>query len=69
MKENLKGIIVAYPNKRYFEKPKWKLVENISPTYYLKEVKAWVSNGAHIIGGCCGVGPDLIQAISSLKIF
>ena len=51
----------------YFEKPKWKLVENISPTDYLNEAKSWVSNGAQIIGGCCGVGPDLIKAISNLK--
>ena len=67
IKENHKGIIGAYPNNGYFEKPKWKLVENISPTDYLNEAKSWVSNGAQIIGGCCGVGPDLIKAISSLK--
>ena len=67
IKENHKGVIGAYPNNGYFEKPKWKLVENISPTDYLNEAKSWVSNGAQIIGGCCGVGPDLIKAISSLK--
>ncbi len=67
IKENHKGVIGAYPNNGYFEKPKWKLVENISPTDYLNEAKSWVSNGAQIIGGCCGVGPDLIKAISILK--
>ena len=67
IKENHKGIIGAYPNNGYFEKPKWKLVENISATDYLNEAKSWVSNGAQIIGGCCGVGPDLIKAISNLK--
>jgi len=69
IKENHKGVIGAYPNNGYFEKPKWKLVENISPTDYLNEAKSWVSNGAQIIGGCCGVGPDLITAISSLKTY
>jgi S-methylmethionine-dependent homocysteine/selenocysteine methylase len=67
IKENHKGVIGAYPNNGYFEKPKWKLVENISPTDYFNEAKSWVSNGAQIIGGCCGVGPDLIKAISNLK--
>jgi homocysteine S-methyltransferase len=67
IKENHKGVIGAYPNNGYFEKPKWKLVENISPTDYLNEAKSWVSNGAQIIGGCCGVGPELIKAISNLK--
>ena len=67
IKENHKGVIGAYPNNGYFEKPKWKLVENISPTDYLNEAKSWVSNGAQIIGGCCGVDPELIKAISSLK--
>ena len=67
LNKNYKGIIGAYPNNGYFEKPKWKRVHNISPNDYLNEAKSWVSNRAQIIGGCCGIGPDLIQAISILK--
>ena len=48
-------------------KTKLKLVDDISPSSYLQEAKSWVSNGAQIIGGCCGVGPDKIKAISVLK--
>ena len=55
------------PNNGYFEKPHWKLINDISPSKYLEEAKNWVSNGAQIIGGCCGVGPDKINAISVLK--
>ena len=62
-----KGTVGAYPNNGYFEKPNWKLVDNISPSNYLEEAKSWVANGAQIIGGCCGVGPDKIKAISVLK--
>ena len=62
-----KGTVGAYPNDGYFEKPNWKLVDNISPSNYLEEAKSWVANGAQIIGGCCGVGPDKIKAISVLK--
>ena len=44
-----------------------KILNDISPSKYLEEAKNWVSNGAQIIGGCCGVGPDKISAISVLK--
>ena len=67
LKKVHKGPIGAYPNNGYFEKPNWKLVDDISPSSYLQEAKSWVSNGAQIIGGCCGVGPDKIKAISVLK--
>ena len=42
-------------------------MDNISSSKYLKEARSWVSNGAQIIGGCCGIGPDKIKAISVLK--
>ena len=67
LKKIHKGSIGAYPNNGYFEKPNWKLVDDISPSSYLEEAKSWVLNGAQIIGGCCGVGPDKIKAISVLK--
>ena len=67
LKKIHKGIVGAYPNNGYFEKPNWKLIDDISPSKYLEEAKNWVSNGAQIIGGCCGVGPDKIKAISVLK--
>ena len=62
-----KGTVGAYPNNGYFQKPNWKLVDDISPSTYLEEAKLWVSNGAQIVGGCCGVGPEKIKAISVLK--
>ena len=42
-------------------------MDEISPETYLAESKSWINNGAQIIGGCCGVGPELIKAISHLK--
>ena len=67
IKKNHKGVAGAYPNNGYFEKPNWKLVNNISPSEYQIKAKSWTSSGAQIIGGCCGVGPDLIKSISNLK--
>jgi S-methylmethionine-dependent homocysteine/selenocysteine methylase len=65
--ENHSGIVGAYPNAGYWIKPNWQFLDEISPDTYLVEAESWIANGAQIIGGCCGVGPELIQAISHLK--
>lgn len=41
--------------------------QDLSPEKYLSFVKKWHAQGANIIGGCCGIGLDHIQAISSWK--
>jgi homocysteine S-methyltransferase len=64
---NHAGIAGAYPNAGYWIKPNWQFMDEISPETYLAESKSWINNGAQIIGGCCGVGPELIKAISHLK--
>lgn len=66
-KNNFDGVLGAYPNRGYYEKPHWKFVDNMSPEDYLNEAKSWVKNGVQIIGGCCGVGVEEIKAISILK--
>lgn len=38
---------------------------DLTPALYLKEVEKWVKLGASIIGGCCGVFPEHIEAVSS----
>ena len=68
LKYNFDGIIGAYPNVGYFEKPTWNFMEDeITPSQYCNEAKSWINSGAQIIGGCCGVGPKRIAAISKLK--
>ena len=66
-KNNYTGTIGAYPNIGFYEKPHWKSDDNLSPEDYLNEVKSWVQNGSQIIGGCCGVGVNLIKPLSLLK--
>tara|TARA_Y100000748_G_scaffold236655_1_gene200689 strand:- start:438 stop:1364 length:927 start_codon:yes stop_codon:yes gene_type:complete len=68
LKRNFSGIIGAYPNVGYFEKPTWNFMEKeITSNQYLYEAKSWIKSGAQILGGCCGVGPSRIKAISKLK--
>ncbi len=66
-KKNYHGIVGAYPNKGYYEKPHWRFIDDMTPTGYLNEVRSWIKNGAQIIGGCCGIGVEEIKAISILK--
>jgi S-methylmethionine-dependent homocysteine/selenocysteine methylase len=40
-----------------------ELRADLGPTEYLRWVRQWVDNGADIVGGCCGVGPEHIAEI------
>ena len=67
IRKNHKGIIGAYPNNGFFEKPHWNTAEDILPKNYCEEAKLWIESGAQIIGGCCGIGPSHIKALSDLS--
>ncbi|VEH66307.1 homocysteine methyltransferase [Rodentibacter pneumotropicus] len=38
--------------------------QDLNPQQYLLWTEKWVENGATIIGGCCGIGPEHIQALA-----
>ena len=40
---------------------------DISPSEYLDFAKKWHSQGASIIGGCCGIGPEFIEVLANWK--
>jgi len=40
------------------------LREDVTPEKYLTYAKAWVEAGASIVGGCCGIGPEHISALT-----
>ena len=37
---------------------------DLSPTSYLECARQWVKDGATLIGGCCGIGPEHITVLS-----
>lgn len=41
--------------------------KDLDPENYLKWVKLWVEQGATIVGGCCGIGPEHIAAIKASR--
>jgi S-methylmethionine-dependent homocysteine/selenocysteine methylase len=38
---------------------------DLDPPRYLDWAKKWVAAGATLVGGCCGIGPDHIRALSN----
>lgn len=40
---------------------------DLDPANYLKWVDRWVGQGATIVGGCCGIGPEHIKLISESR--
>ncbi|APD91333.1 homocysteine S-methyltransferase [Alteromonas mediterranea] len=41
-----------------------ELRDDVTPARYLGYVKSWIAAGASTVGGCCGIGPEHIKAIS-----
>ena len=64
MQSHYDGLRGAYPNAGYWLRPEWAFVDQISPQNYLERAQKWLDTGARIVGGCCGIGPDHIAALS-----
>ncbi len=63
IKANWAGPIGAYPESGHFEMPNWKFGD-ITPADYVEQARRWRRIGATILGGCCGIGPKHIAALT-----
>lgn len=52
----------AYPNLGYYTNDGWRSDRHVSGAEFASMALAWRDEGAQLVGGCCGVGPDLIAA-------
>jgi methionine synthase / methylenetetrahydrofolate reductase (NADH) len=57
-------LISAFPNAGYPRYQEGRFLYNAFPEYFGKAAKEFVAEGARLIGGCCGVGPQHIREIS-----
>ena len=55
--------LLAYPNSGYFKMPQWQFEGIIPVDEFVTEAQRWVANGARIVGGCCGLGPEHIAGL------
>jgi S-methylmethionine-dependent homocysteine/selenocysteine methylase len=53
----------AYPHVGDFERPRW-VFHDITPEAMADEAQRWVDQGSQLVGGCCGIRPGHIKAIS-----
>jgi methionine synthase I (cobalamin-dependent) len=58
-------VVGAYPHAGRFVPPNWEFDETFAPTDLLVHARRWVERGVRIIGGCCGLGPDFIHALTA----
>jgi homocysteine S-methyltransferase len=65
VRQRWSGPVGVYPESGYFTKPNWNFVDVISPSDLVTEALGWVAAGARLIGGCCGTGPEHIEALRS----
>ena len=59
--------LMVYPDSGGWASPNWGFDKIIKPEELLRRTEAWVKEGAQIIGGCCGLSPQQISAVSILK--
>jgi SAM-dependent methyltransferase len=52
----------AYPNLGYLTNEGWRRDPGVSGAEYAEMALRWREEGAQIVGGCCGVGPEHIAA-------
>lgn len=63
VREHWTGPLAVYPESGYFTMPNWQFVDIIAPDDLVTEARIWRDEGIQIIGGCCGIGPQHIEAL------
>jgi len=61
--EQWKGPVACYPECGEWENPDWRFGEP-APDDFAVAAESWADRGVRIIGGCCGIGPEHIGALS-----
>jgi S-methylmethionine-dependent homocysteine/selenocysteine methylase len=59
------GPVGVYPHVGTFAPPSWQFDSSFTPAELVARARRWVERGVRIVGGCCGLGPPFIHALSS----
>ena len=63
VRSHWKGPVGVYPESGEFMMPNWNFVDVIGPSTLAQNAVLWANDGVRLIGGCCGLGPDHIEAV------
>jgi homocysteine S-methyltransferase len=58
---------VVYPNHGLLWDPLREDWSGHDPAPWTQEVACWVAQGARLVGGCCGIGPDEIALLVAMR--
>lgn len=67
VRRHFQGPMLAYPESGYFEMPEWRFVDVIEPARLEQFFREWIAAGVQVIGGCCGLGIDHIEAAARIR--
>jgi S-methylmethionine-dependent homocysteine/selenocysteine methylase len=68
LRERWSGAMAVYPESGYFTMPNWKFVDIIAPDDLVAAARDWRKHGVQLIGGCCGIGPQHIEALHAAHL-
>ena len=60
----IEGLLAAYPNAGYPRYTEGRFIYHAAPDYFARAAREMVSEGARLIGGCCGTNARTIAAIA-----
>ena len=67
LQQHWSGPTLAYAETGKLILPDWRYEEMSSPDDYAAVIDGWIeAYGVQIVGGCCGTGPEHIQALRQL---
>ena len=61
------GPVGVYAHSGDYIDGKWVFNSVINSTAYAAAAEGWCNRGVRVIGGCCGVGPTHIHALTAKK--
>ena len=67
VREIYDGTILVYPDSGGWVSPNWIFDKVIKPHELKARASEWAKEGVQILGGCCGLSPEHIQAIAEIK--
>ena len=67
VRQHWPGPIGAYPELGDLAEPGWQHADGLSPEGLADLAVDWVGQGARLLGGCCGTGPEHIAALAEAR--
>ena len=65
LKARWTGPLMVYPDSGYFKMPHWQFVDVLPVDDFVAFSRQWIAAGVQVVGGCCGLGIEHIEALTA----